>query len=42
MCSREIIIIIINIYKYKYRNSVNVELEMICHTGDHWGHGYCK
>jgi hypothetical protein len=28
--------------KLKYRNSVNVEYEMLCHTGNHWGEGNFK
>jgi hypothetical protein len=26
----------------KYRNSVNVEYEMLCYTGNHWGYRNCK
>jgi hypothetical protein len=26
----------------KYRTSVNVEHEMLCHTGNHWGNKICK
>jgi hypothetical protein len=32
----------IKIQKSKYRNSVNVEHEMLCHTGNHWGHRNCN